>query len=186
MKTIVAALMLLVATTGIAQKSKEQTPAPALPVNSETGLISWEGVNDITGISKDELYKRAMAWAQQYYKNPNDVLREKDPEAGKIVIKARFKIFNPADKKGTVTDAGDVMYTLTIQFKDGKYKYEMTKFTWMQASAFPCERWKDTSSASYKQEYAYYLTQLDTKASEVLLALRKGVSTSGEKKQDDW
>jgi hypothetical protein len=79
-----------------------------------------------------------------------------------------------------------VMYTLTLQFKDGKYKYEITKFTWMQASAFPCERWKDTASSSYKQEYAHYLTQLDTKTSEVLLAIKKAMTTETEKKKDDW
>lgn len=185
MKPILLMALVLFCTSAVSQ-NKENTPAPVLPMSKETGLIAWEGVTDITGTTKDELYNRAIAWAQKYYKNPNDVLREKDPAAGKIVIKARFKIYNPADKKGLTTDAGDVMYTLTLQFKDGKYKYELTKFTWMQASAFPCERWNDTSSPSYKKEYPHYLTQLDAKATEILLALKKVMTASPEGKKDDW
>jgi hypothetical protein len=186
MRSLLIVTLLSLTLAAQAQKNKETAPAPSLPVNSETGLISFDGVMDISGINKDGLYERAMKWAQGYYKNPNDVLREKDPAAGKMVIKARFKIYNPADKKGLTTDAGDVMYTLTLQFKDGKYKYELTKCTWMQASAFPCERWNDTASPSYKKEYAHYLTQLDAKASEVLLALKKVMTASGEGKKDDW
>jgi hypothetical protein len=186
MRSILLIAGLAVSLTASAQKKTEPAATPSLPVNKETGLIAYEGVMDITGASKDGLYSRAIGWAQGYYKNPVDVMREKDPVNGKLVCKARFKLYNAADKKGTITEAGDVMYTLTIQFKDGKYKYEMTNFNWMLLSVYPAERWKDTASATYKQEYAYYLQQIDDKAKEVLLALKKAMTTAPEKKKDDW
>ncbi|HEX5001638.1 MAG TPA: DUF4468 domain-containing protein [Bacteroidia bacterium] len=183
---LLAAATVLIAAPSFAQKSKEEPVQVVIPKDKDTGLYSYSGVVDVSGTTKDELYNRAIAWVQLYYKNPGDVLREKDPASGKMVIKARFKIYNPADKKGLATDAGDVMYTLTIQFKDGKYRYELTRFTWMLTSAFAAERWADKSSSSYKSEFDHYLTQTDAKASEVLLALKKGMTTSPEKKKDDW
>jgi len=183
---LLSAATVLFSTPSFAQKSKEEPVQVVIPKDKETGLYSYSGIVDVSGASKDELYNRAISWVQSYYKNPADVLREKDPASGKVVIKARFKIFNPADKKGLATDAGDVMYTLTIEFKDGKYRYELTRFTWMLTSAFAAERWVDKSSSSYKSEFDHYLTQTDSKASEVLLALKKVMTTSPGKKNEDW
>src|SRR6187399_1301527 len=94
-----------------AQKSKAPSAIPQLPTDSLTGLYSYSKVNQEQGVTKDQLYSRAFSWANSFYKNPGDVIREKDPATGKLVIKARFRISNEPDKKGTVTAAGDVMYT---------------------------------------------------------------------------
>src|SRR4051812_39320554 len=96
-----------------------QTANSKLPVDETTKLITYTGISEIAGVGKDSLFNKALAWCNAYYKNPSDVIREKNTEEGKIVCKARFMIKNQADKNGTVTDAGNVMYTMTLNFKDG-------------------------------------------------------------------
>ncbi|MBK8416247.1 MAG: DUF4468 domain-containing protein [Bacteroidetes bacterium] len=178
--------MLLTTHIVFAQKKKEPLVIPDLPTNTETGLFNYSEVIEVPSVTKAELYKRALAWANTYFKNPTDVIREKNEETGVILCKARFRIMNEADKDGVATNAGDVMYGLTISLKEGKYKYELTKFNWQQKSAFPIERWKDINSPSFIPAYAYYLKQADDKAKEITASLKKGMLTTEKKANTDW
>ncbi len=169
-----------------AQKSKEPVVIPALPLDSITALYTYSNVVMVTGVAKAELFKRAVDWANTFYKNPGDVIREKNAEEGKLLIKARFKINNEADKKGVVTQAGDVMYSLTLNFKDGKYKYEITKINWQQVSYYPIERWNDTSSATFKPAFAYYLKQTDETIKKIFADFQKKIAEPAKVKTGDW
>jgi hypothetical protein len=188
-RILVVILMLLTTTTSIhclAQKTKNAVLIPTLPIDSTTKLIAYTKVVEVNGVRKEELFHRALLWANSYYKNPADVIREKDSINGKILCKARFKIYNEADKKGIVTDAGDVMYNLTIQVKENRYRYELTKFNWQQISAFPAERWLNTKSEAFIPAYAFYLTELDEKAKEVISSLQDKMKAVNQIKKDDW
>jgi len=188
-KIILALLVSFISVSAVVgQKPKPTTttPAPELPVDAVTGLYSYSQVVNVEGTTKDELYKRALGWANGYYKNPGDVIREKSPEEGRVLIKARYKINNEPDKKGVVTQAGDVMYSLTFSFKDGKYKYEITKINWQNTSYYPIERWKDTTSAYYKQEFVYYLKQTDDTVKSIIEDFRKKIATPPIAKTGDW
>ncbi len=166
--------------------AQEQQQSPQLPVDDKTGKISYIKVNEVSGATTAVLYQRALNWAMSFYKNPGDVIRERDSVAGKIVCKARFKIMNTPDKKGFATDAGNVMYTLTLQSKDGRYRYELTDFNWKQQSYYACEKWMDKSKPSYTPEFSHYLQQLNTTSQEALKSLEKAMSTAAETKADDW
>lgn len=160
--------------------------APKLPVDEKTGLITYSKVNEVNGANAGTLYQRALEWANKYYKNPTDVIRERDSVGGSLLCKARFKIMNPADKKGLATDAGNVMYTLKIQLKDGRYRYELTEINWKQQSYYPCERWTDKTAATYKPAFDYYLEQTDATAREVIKSLEKAMSAAPVSKSDEW
>jgi hypothetical protein len=179
-------LGVLLGTLAIAQKQKEPVPVPDLPMNMETSLYSYSAVVEVHGIGKDELYTRAFNWANSYYKNPVDVIREKDPQAGKLLIKARYKISNEPDKKGVATQAGDVMYSLTMNFKDGRYRYEITKINWQQLSYYPIERWKDQTASSYKPVYAYYLKQTDETIKALITDFMTKIAVVPKSKPNDW
>lgn len=158
-----------------------------LPLDESTKLISYTKVNTLTGVEKDDLYARGMAWASTYYKNPADVIREKAEAEGKMVCKARFKVMNPADKKGVATEGGVVQYTLNLQFKNGRYKYEFTEFNWKQQSYYPVEKWMDTANAYYKPEFEFYLQQVDSTAKEIISSLDKAMKTNPvTDKKDNW
>ncbi|MEO5570032.1 MAG: DUF4468 domain-containing protein [Bacteroidia bacterium] len=164
-----------------------QDNAVKMPVNSETKLISYSKVVQADSVDKNELYMRAFNWAITFYKNPTDVIREKDPAAGKIVCKHRFKITNPPNKDGFEKDAGLVIYTLTIQVKDGRYKYDLSEINWKTISYYPIERWMDSKAAGYEKEYDYYLKLTDETAKKVLTDLETAMTVSTKKvKKDDW
>ena len=183
MNKIVCLLILLTATFSKAQN----ITAPKLPVDDKTKLFSYNKVKEATNVSKDELYKRALAWANSYYKNPTDVIRENNREEGKIVCKARYKIMNPPDKKGFSTDGGVVMYALNLQFKEGRYKYDLTEINLKQQSYYPIEKWMDTKSASYKPEFDFYLKQVDDMSKEIINSLDKAMKANPvTDKKDDW
>ncbi|MEP7169266.1 MAG: DUF4468 domain-containing protein [Bacteroidota bacterium] len=177
-----SSLIIIVVTVAAANSQNSK-----LPVDSLTKLISYNKVVQADSIDRKELYMRAFTWANTFYKNPGDVIREKDAAGGKIVCKARFKLTNPPNKDGFEKDAGDVMYTLTIQLKDGRYKYELSQINWKQISYFPAERWMDTKAPGYAKEYDYYLKKTDETVKKVIADLEKGMTVSTKKvKKDDW
>lgn len=187
MKISAAIILFTVLTTTVfAQKGKKEIIMPELPKNESTGLISYSGREEAASTSKSVLYDRALAWANGFYKNPAEVIREKDPEKGKIVIKGRYRIANEPDKKGVVTQAGNVMYTLTVEFKDNVWRYEITNMNWQQTSAFPIERWTDTTSPSFSPNYPYYLTQTDEELRKVESSLKKAMKAEAKTNKDDW
>lgn len=158
-----------------------------LPINSETKLVTYTNVVTATGFGKGELYDKAFAWLSGYYKNPADVLREKDRDAGTMLIKARFKIFSPLDKKsGVAAPAGDVQYSLILDFKEGKFRYTLTEINWKQASYYPIERWMDKTSSSNNVNADYYLQQTDENCKKVIADLVKTMTTAAAVKKDDW
>lgn len=158
-----------------------------MPIDETSKLITYSKVNEVAGQSKDVLFDRALEWATGYYKNPTDVIREKDKEGGKMVCKARYKISNPPDKKGVSTDAGLVQYTLNIQFKEGRYKYELTEINWKQISYYPAEKWMDTANAYYKPEFEFYLQQVDQQSKEILKSLEKACAVAkAANTKDNW
>lgn len=134
-----------------------------------------------------ELQNRAFSWANSYFKNPADVIRERDTTAGKMVCKARLKIMNEADKKGVVTEAGLIEYTLRLDFKENKYRYVISEINWKQKSYYPVERWLDTTAAGYTGAFAYYIKQTDELMKHLVMDLENGMKQPFSKvKKDDW
>jgi hypothetical protein len=101
--------------------------AAALPVDPQTHLITYQGVVEIPGISKADLYTRAYAWIANAYHSANAVIQMQDKEAGQLVAKGLTRV--NARALGMTMDAGIVRHTLTIYVKDGRYKYVLTNLT---------------------------------------------------------
>jgi uncharacterized protein with TBP-like fold DUF4468 len=179
-------LVFFIPFTVFSQKGEQQVTAPEMPVNPKTGLITFTGVIEVEGANAAKLFDKALAWANGFYKNPGNVIREKDKTQGKIICKARYRLSNPPDKKGTVTSAGDAMYKLTIELKDGRYRYTISELNWMKTSAYPIERWLDDSSASYKSVFVYYLQQSDATMKKVAASLQSTMLLPDEAPEDDW
>lgn len=161
--------------------------APKMPLDDGTKLVTYKAVTDIPVTGAGELQNRAFAWANGYYKNPADVIRERDTTGGKMTCKARVKIMNEPDKKGVITEAGLIEYTLKLEFKENKYRYILSDINWKQKSYFPIERWMDTSAPGYQPGYTYYLQQTDELMKQVIKELDKGMKQPTSKiKKDDW
>lgn len=171
-----------------AQKKKDAAPVviPDMPINPDTKLITYSDVVEIEKAPQKLLYSRALSWANKYYVNPKDVIREANEAEGKIVIKARYRIYTSESKEGTKGFAGDVMYTMTIDFKEEKYRYQITNFTWQKRSAFPIERWMDDKADTFVSDYALYLEQTDAQIKELIASFTTRMATEEKVKKDDW
>jgi hypothetical protein len=101
------------------------------------------------GQSSQALYQKSMAWIKGHYKNPASFFQLKDPEKGKIEGKHRFNLYQ--EVKGTSIKSGEIRYSLTLWFKEGKYRYRITKFNLEKTSYFPIERWLEPNMQKQDQ-----------------------------------
>ncbi|MFH2094176.1 MAG: DUF4468 domain-containing protein [Bacteroidota bacterium] len=185
-KIIIAAFLAGLTTAVFSQKDEELVyKKPEVPVDQTTNKITYTKVVETAG-TKDDLYKKATTWFNTYYNNPSEVVREKDPEAGKIIGKGRLKILNPPDKKGVQTMKGIVMYTFTTEFKEGRLKYTLTDINLKAQSYYACETWLDSESKTWSQVYNYFLQQVHDQVSETLASFEKHMTSAATEANDDW
>ena len=157
-----------------------------LPVNEETKQAEIQKVVDVAGATKAELYDRTIIWINKFYPNPNGVIQKKDAETGEIEGKAQFKL-KIIDKKGVEHFEGIIGYTITINFKDGKYRYTITRIHWKQASYFDVSKWMDTNDPDYNYEkYQSYIKQTLEYFENLEKELVAAVKNPPAKKKDDW
>lgn len=157
-----------------------------LPVNEETKLAEIQKVVDVTGSTKAELYERAITWINKFYPNPNGVIQKKDMETGEIEGKAQFKL-KIIDKKGVEHFEGIVGYTITLNFKDGKFRYTISRIHWKQASYFDVSKWMDSQDPDYNHEkYQSYIKQTIECFDNLEKELVAAVKNPPAKKKDDW
>lgn len=163
-----------------------------IPVDEETKLITYTGVVEVPKASADTLYARLEKWFRKYYKNPTEVIKNRDAAKRIIEGQHRFKITKPEGpaKKGqepNMVDAGLVLYNISVACREERFRYEITRFIWKQTTAFPAERWMDTESKSYDPNYAGYLKQLDKFANELIADLEEFMTTKIVlKDKDKW
>ena len=84
------------------------------------------------------------------------------------------------------TYAGSVNYTIKIQFKEGRYKYEIYDINWVKNSYFGIEQWLNENAPNQK-EYIGYLNQTNTYLNSLIANLMEGMQKSTEiPDEDDW
>lgn len=173
-------LLMILAPFFIKAQMEANADAPNVPLDEE-GQIRYKEVVEEPA-SQQDLFKRCVKWINGEYKNPSTVTPTRDMVNGKIVITHVFRLQNTLET-GTVTDVGDVMYDFTIQFKDNRYRLEMTNFVLKKASRFPAEKWLDKTSADYNPDY---IRQLDVFAKGLIESLKAGMKPAKEYKEEEW
>ncbi len=161
--------------------------AQDIPTNEETGKAEYKHAENIPGLTPEQLYDRGLAWVNKFYTNPNGVLNTQDKEGGKIVGRARFKLSRIENKGHVNPNAGFVSYQITLQFKDGKYRYVIDAIRWEKPSYYDVSQWTDKEQSNYNEaEYTSYIEQT-TKYFDTLIENLESYMKVGEvKKTDDW
>ncbi|MFM1876172.1 MAG: hypothetical protein RL266_1909 [Bacteroidota bacterium] len=157
-----------------------------MPLDPKTNLITYSEVPEVAGVSSADLFDRAMKWGGEYFKNFAEKLKKQDKAAGELEIFYRFPIY-AYDSKGvkTTTKQGLAQFTLTIMFKDGRYKYTITDLNLKATSYMPLEPWLDREDAN-AQNHSYYLTDIDNEIREVIKSMKEGLASAGDKSSDEW
>ena len=186
---VLIALAFVFAVPLMAQKKKKneevKIEVPPLNYDSKTNLISYNAVVETKGTTI-ELYDKALAWMKSYYKNPADVIRTKDAEGGKLIGKARFRIWDQKEGTGTKTQAGMIEYDISISCKDGRYRHAITNIGKKQQTFYPAEKWDTANKLEYKRMYASYLVQMDKEMNKILDSLTKAMASGEEPKEEGW
>ncbi|MDO7885316.1 DUF4468 domain-containing protein [Hymenobacter cheonanensis] len=159
----------------------QTTPAGPLPVSAETHHITYTGVVEVPGATKDELYTRATEWFAKTYNNANSVLQMQDRAAGQLVGKP--VLATTVRSLGSNYPAGIVKYTISLYLKDGKYKYEITDFVHdatgsKLCSAGPLENEKTGCMSLTKGQW----TEIKSQTDRAMQGLVASMSTTLSKK----
>lgn len=121
---LVLLTLLVAASCAYAQRL---TARPELPRDLATGTVSYRRVVVAEGVSREQLYDRALLWVQQHNYGRATPLLLADQVQGKIVAQGE-------DVIGTGGAATAVVrHTLRFQFRNGKFQYEFANF---RASTF--------------------------------------------------
>jgi len=179
MKHAIFLLMFMITFTG-----SVSTQNSNIPVDEDTGLITWQGVIQETG-SPLILYNRCIEWINSVYKNSQEATKVRDPEGGRIVIHHRFRMIDVQPDGSEINSNTIVNYVLRLEFRDNRYRYTFTEFTMKALSKYPLERWLDPTDPSYLPAYAGYLLQVQQSVEELIESLKEGMKEKTIK-VDEW
>ncbi|RZK27684.1 MAG: DUF4468 domain-containing protein, partial [Hymenobacter sp.] len=187
MKTALA-LLLTLATTATHAQTAPAAQAATYPKDATTGLIDYTDVVQVDGVSQAELFKRGKIWLVSTFKSAKDVIQAEDKDAGIIVGKA-YSVINIQSGKFIVP--AKLFYTLKLNFKDGKYKYELTDFYFenepiaamnYQIIKTPVEKHvlSAPSTSHSGKIIASYRQQFDQAVQELIASLKAGMLKSND------
>jgi len=97
-------------------------------IDSLTGRIIFKEVVPATG-NKQQLYSKAKEWFIRNYNSGKDIIQLDDPANGKIIGRAPFSFQSmPATADDLNIYNNTLWYTITINVKDGAYRYVISDF----------------------------------------------------------
>jgi hypothetical protein len=158
--------------------------AQNLPTDPETKKITFQETVESDTLTKDVLYERSMQWIKNYYKSDrfdmNDVVKSRVMKESYFVIKLTYDYKYKSDN--------NITYMMTIESKEGKYRYTLTDFRFYNVKSGP--KTQLTLEASYAkmntQNKGETVTQVNKEVSLIIEDLKKFMSTGQIKNQDDW
>ena len=179
-------LFLFIAIAAFNYSWAQKATKPDMPVDNDTKLVTYTAVVNLDGVTRSEVYKRAYKFFKSYYaKFAANTITVTDSVNGKMEAKAQFPTYKVL-KNGVKTPADLLQYTFTIDVKDGKYRYTITKINIKAASYKPIETYfSDTDPA--KDEHWSTLTQADDAFNKMIGDMREGMEKpSTPAKKADW
>jgi len=172
--------------------SKIATAQDVLPYDTGTKKIIYSEVVMVPNANKDKLFDRAAKALHEMYQQADSKFAVKDKAAGKIVFNGFVRIIYK-EKDGTnFPDPSLVKYRLTLLFKDGKYKYEITDFIVDHAGVpFHVERWQQHNVPGDKtydktDRVPEKLQFIHDDIAKVLARLKKSMEADVVEEKKDW
>jgi hypothetical protein len=135
---IVGCIAVLVASVAATDDLAATTELAEPPRDPETGKCKYQGVIPVEGVNAHELYMRAKSWvaaaderARSEWENGGmgtsyEGLHLADAEEKRIVVEGGFFIKWMSNALGGGRTY--LTHTLTIEAKDGRYRYRLTDF----------------------------------------------------------
>lgn len=133
--------------------------------------------------TKDELYHRSMDWIVKTFAGSKNAIQFESIEEGKIVLEGWIPLSHKS--MGLIYSGGRMKFIITLQFKDGRYKYELTDFRHYGAQGIPSFGTIEEMKAApkrYKHYTEQYLSQIDQSVAAIVSDLKKSMEITSK----DW
>jgi len=188
--TFLLFISIFASTALFAQKS-QPVVFPKLPMDEKNEFVTYTAVMNIQGTTAQQLYERGKKWFFSYFKNPTEKIRTDDAEKKEMEGFIRFPLM-ATDKKGVETKISTIQYSLFLTFKDGRYKYTITKINELAVSYQGIEQWNHdlpqgkNSSPADAEKHAQWLSIIDKEINATIDAMIKGMEDKGLPVKDDW
>lgn len=157
------------------------------------GLHPLDTVIKVDSLSAKQLYDRTINWVKETFVSPDDVILSKiDNE----YIRFRGSASNYLIVKALGISQGiDVRYSITIYFKDGRYKFEPTSFQayytnvgwseYLVRSKFT-EQYFKKRTGEIRKSFRHFPDLIAGKFNDLLLVHYQYILDQNKAKKDDW
>ena len=157
------------------------------PIDTITGKIKYtETINLSDSLDANSLRVTAKDCVTKSYINPPSEFLYEDITAGKVVYKYSEMITFRG--LGTDMEAGRVEYTITVLVKQGKYKYEITDFYFINLlndPAVPFESMFPDFKTNYQKKLIKgYYDQLNEDIQRFIVTLKTNMPLASD--NDNW
>lgn len=183
MKKFLTAICLMGSIAVYAQKGST-VERPAFPMDEETKLVTYTDVIQVPGVLKDSLYNVSMQWMKKFYASPSQAIKSQSKEDGVVEIKHQFQLTRK--DKGQEVKSGMIEYDLTLQFRDGRFKYTVTKLRLQGPSYFGIEKWINEEQYAKDENITGYLLQIEQFMTKLTESLDSELRPAEIKKEEEW
>lgn len=158
--------------------------AQSLTPDPETNKFQYQETVSIDSLSKDDLYERAKEWMTNYFKtNKFDVNDKANYTLGH---EGNFQVSYTYDFK--YKSENTVLFTLTLNEKDGKYRYTISDFKIYDnktgpKTAQPLEVYYPKMKTNTKKEFTANFTQ---EVNKLIENLKAGMAAAKQEDKEDW
>ena len=122
LKNTLTGICLALTMTSFAQEKADVTTA-------ETPNFNYSEVVEVSGATKDQLFKSARSWFLENYgikKQEAGVIYTDDSYLGEIAASPIMWVF--VNSMGSSANAGSISYNIVVSAKEGKYKLEINDY----------------------------------------------------------
>lgn len=124
MKKILIAILITVSLAPLVSIAQTDT----LPVNKETGLVDFTDVVTVDSASASKLYSNARIFVASVFNSGKAVTELTDEGTNTVIGNAKISVIMRKTLFFEKSPGGWFKFRLTIQCKEGKYKYSFTNF----------------------------------------------------------
>ena len=159
----------------------------------DNGNLYYSETEKVDGINSKELFIRAKQFYVNNFKSAKDVIQMDDKEAGIIIGKGLSQYYIKI--VGVDNGPHQLWYTIKIQVKDGRYKYEIYDFFLSGLESAQKERVESQfNKTSYfkkngqpKDIYEKMKNGMTGEIAELIRSIKDAMNKKkGTDKKDDW
>jgi len=190
-------ILILLVSLFLSLNVKSQPSYLELPIDSRTNKITYTDVvhTDSTLLTAD-LFTLARIWFAETFRTSGSVIQMEDKQSGVLIGKANI----PLTYKSLIgeNELQSVLFTFSLYFKNGRYKYEVTDFIYQQQTPSPLIEIKDIpfeyiyfnkdlGARKYnKKTRESFINQLDTQIIAILNDLKTSMKKKNSPVDSDW